>query len=84
MKKLLVLISLAALFFTGCSHSHTNKQDNNGVHTHEDGSVHQNHQEDSTVGQEEFSVLPDTISQKQEDTTTHNHEKNGHVHPHNH
>lgn len=80
MKKQFVLISFAALFLAACS-SNQNKEQNNSdeTHLHEDGSIHQNHED--TVKQEEFTVTADTI-QNQIDSNQHSHD--GHEHPHQH
>ena len=80
MKKKFVFISIAAMFLGACS-GNQNKEHNHSdeAHTHEDGSLHQNH--DDTVIQEEFTVTADTI-QNQIDSIPHSHSE--HEHPHQH
>ena len=69
MKKLFISLSIAAFLFAACS---GNKHDHNdGTHTHDDGSVHQNHQD--TIKQEEFAAPADT-----------SHKHDDHEHPHTH
>jgi ABC-type phosphate/phosphonate transport system substrate-binding protein len=60
MKKLLVAFALSSLALAGCS-NHSEKHDHgSGTHTHEDGTVHEDHG-DSTK-QEEFKVGADSLS----------------------
>lgn len=80
MKKQFVLISIAATLLTACSSNQNKEQINQDeTHLHEDGSIHQNH--DDTVMQEEFTVTADTI-QNQIDSIPHSHSE--HEHPHQH
>ncbi len=76
MKQLLICIA-SIILFAGCpsDKSKEHKHDN-GTHQHDDGSIHQNHEEDTTK-QEEFIVPADTLNKKE-----HNHD--GHDHPHTH
>jgi PBP1b-binding outer membrane lipoprotein LpoB len=86
MKKLFISMSIAAIFFAGCSGNKTEEHNHNdGTHQHDDGSVHQNHEDDTAVKQEEFTAPVDTASQKEEAKHEHTHdEKDEHEHPHKH
>jgi len=86
MKKLLVSIAIAAFLFAGCSGNQNKEQEHTeDIHKHDDGSVHGNHEEDSEIRQEEFTVPADTPSQNDEPGNDHTHEKqNGNEHPHKH
>lgn len=76
MKKNWLIISFAALFVAACASKKNEKND--GTHTHEDGTVHENH-DDTLTRQEEFKATGDTSS-------GHNHEMkhshDDHEHPH--
>ncbi len=84
MKKIFLSITILAFMFAGCSDNQTKEHDHNdGTHIHDDGSVHQNHDEDSTNKQEEFTAPVDTASQKADSIHEHNHDgQDGHKHPH--
>ena len=86
MKNLFITISIAALLFAGCSGNQTKEQEQSkDVHVHEDGTVHQNHEEDTTVMQEEFIAPVDSASQKAEPKHEHTPDtSDGHEHPHKH
>lgn len=86
MKKLIFPIVISAFLIAGCSSNQTKQQKhNNDVHKHGDGSVHQNHEEDTATKQEEFAAHVDTTSQKVEPVKEHTHDgQDGHKHPHNH
>lgn len=69
MKNSIKILAASALFMAGCGndsstnsihHDHGNHME--GTHTHEDGSVHSDHEE-SDVHQEEFNVKSDSLSQ---------------------
>ncbi|HKR05161.1 MAG TPA: hypothetical protein VJY62_11060 [Bacteroidia bacterium] len=82
MKKSFISLSIAAFLFAACSGNQNKEHDHNdGTHTHEDGSVHQNNEED-TAKQEEFTVPADTSSKMDESKKEHSHD--GHEHPHKH
>ncbi len=86
MKKLFISIAIALFLIAGCSGNQTKEQEQSKeVHTHDDGSIHENHEEDSTTKQEEFTVPMDTPSKKEEPKHEHTHDgKDGHEHPHKH
>lgn len=64
MKNTFLSIAIAAIIIAGCNGNHPKESEQkNGVHTHEDGSVHQAHEEDSAILQEEFTVPVDTSIQ---------------------
>ena len=86
MNKSLISISIAIVLLSACSGNQTKKQEHNkDVHIHEDGSVHQNHEEDTAIKQEEFTVPVDTSLQKGVPEKEHTHDgKDEHEHPHNH
>lgn len=86
MKKPIVTIAIAALLFAGCSGNQTKEQESSeDVHVHDDGSVHEDHKEDSTTRQEEFTVPVDTTSQKDEPKHDHTHDgQDEQEHPHKH
>ncbi len=70
MEKLLVSIAIAAFLFAGCSGNQNKEQEHTeDIHKHDDGSVHENHEEDSEIRQEEFTVPADTPSQNDEPGT---------------
>lgn len=84
MKKSIIILSIAALLFAGCSANQT-KENDNATHQHDDGSVHNNHEDESTVKQEEFIAPIDTASLKADSMHEHSHsEHSGHEHPHKH
>lgn len=65
--KLLILFTLAiSLFLSACGnsteHAHDHGDHPDGTHTHEDGTVHSDHDESGSK-QEEFVVQPDSIAQ---------------------
>ena len=82
MKKLFISTAISAFLIAGCSGNQTKEQEHNkDVHTHDDGSVHQNHEEDTTK-QEEFTAPANTPSQKAEPEKEHTHDGKEHSHPH--
>ena len=84
MKKSILILSVAALLFAGCS-GDQKKENDNATHQHDDGSVHQNHKEDNVIKQEEFTAPVDTASLKDERKHEHTHDgQDGHEHPHKH
>jgi putative ABC transport system permease protein len=86
MKNPILLLAIAALLFAGCRDKKSNEHEHDGeaahdhtegVHKHEDGSEHEDHQ-DTEHTQEEFRVGSDSISNK---TEVHDHEgEHGHQH----
>ena len=63
MKKVLLSLAVATFVLASCGkkaddHGHDH---NDGTHQHEDGAVHENHQEDASK-QEEFTVSKDTAT----------------------
>ena len=82
MKKVFFTLSLATFLLSACSDNQNKEQKlNDGTHQHEDGSVHQNHEED-TIKQEEFNAPIDTSISEEVQVKGHTHE--GHEHPHKH
>ncbi len=63
MKTTLFILALVSVLFVGCSgnSSHDHKE---GTHTHEDGTVHEDHDHADSTKQEEFKVGGDTLSTK--------------------
>ena len=86
MKNTFLSIAIAAIIIAGCNGNHPKEpEQNKDVHTHEDGSVHQDHEKDSTIIQEEFNDSVDTSIKKEKAIKDHTHgEKESHDHPHNH
>jgi len=78
MKKNWLILSVAALFMTACASKKDDK--NGGTHTHEDGTVHENH-DDTLNKQEEFKAAADTSSGHDHDKE---HSHDDHEHPHTH
>lgn len=61
MKNLFISMSIAAILFAGCSGNQSKEQEQRkDVHIHDDGSVHENHEEDTAVKQEEFTAPVDS------------------------
>ncbi|MCY7410909.1 MAG: hypothetical protein LH473_11600 [Chitinophagales bacterium] len=84
MIKSIIILSIAAFLFAGCA-GNQKKENDNTTHQHDDGSVHQHHEEDSTVDQEEFTAPVDTASQKADSVHEHSHDEHGvHEQPHKH
>jgi uncharacterized protein YcfL len=82
MKKSLIVISVTALMLSACSGNQRNEHGHShDTHTHDDGTVHQNHDAEEPK-QEEFSVSDDTLSKSNQPETEHTHD--GHEHPHKH
>ncbi len=86
MKNSMIILSIAALLFAGCAGNQTKEHEQNDAsHKHDDGSVHQNHEEESAIKQEEFTVPVDNTSQKADSMHKHTHEQHdGHENPHKH
>ena len=86
MRNIFISMAIAAILLAGCSRNQTKEQEpSKDVHVHEDGTVHQNHEEDTVVTQEEFIVPVDSASQIEEIKHKHTHDQNdGHKHPHKH
>ena len=95
MTKLKFSLAIVSLLFAGCGnnknndHSHDSEGNHittESVHEHEDGSIHEDHQ-DSEHHQEEFKVNSDSSSVKNdssavttEDAHDHSHEGASHQH----
>lgn len=88
MKKTIVSIAIIALLFAACrenkndEHSHDsegNHTNTESVHEHEDGSLHEDHQ-DAEHHQEEFMVNSDSTSVKTENDHGHTHDDVSHKH----
>ncbi len=67
MKNSILVLATATLFIVGCGsgadHAHDEHGNHpEGTHTHEDGTVHEDHEE-SDLKQEEFIVEPDSLNQ---------------------
>ncbi|OJV38816.1 MAG: hypothetical protein BGO33_13380 [Bacteroidia bacterium 43-41] len=74
---LLAILATGLFFLTAC----TGKSAQN-THTHEDGTVHEEHATDQAVPQQEtFKVEADTAVIER-DTTQHSHSHDGHTHSH--
>lgn len=67
MKNLTLALFASLLILSACG---TKKSDTKGTHTHEDGSTHADHEQDTT--QQEFNAA-DTTSHEH-DSTTHQHD----------
>lgn len=61
MKTTLFILALVSVLFVGCSgnSSHDHQE---GTHTHEDGTVHEDHDHADSTKQEEFKVGADSLS----------------------
>lgn len=79
MKKYFIALSILAVLFSACSNNQTN---DNNTHVHDDGSVHENHSQDTLVKQEEFTAPTDSTVINTEPAHEHTHD--GHEHPHTH
>jgi len=87
MKKILFIIAALAILFSSCG---TRTNENTDSHTHDDGTVHADHQNgsDTIPEQEIFEVQndsdqlgKDTLKSADESDHEHSHE-NGHEHQH--
>lgn len=83
MKRSLFIAVFAALTFIACNNKPEEHHEHNadgshpeteGAHTHDDGSVHNDHGTDTTVKQEEFKV--------EQDSATHGHDHSDPNHKH--
>lgn len=85
MTKHILSLAIAALLFAGCGNKKSNEHSHDGdahehtTGTHEDGSVHEDHQ-DAEHHQEEFKVESDSSSVKTEKEHGHSHEDGSHKH----
>ncbi|HSI74646.1 MAG TPA: hypothetical protein VK957_02070 [Lunatimonas sp.] len=87
MTKYLLSLAIAAFLFTGCGnkknseHSHDGDAHGHtsGTHEHEDGSVHDDH-DDAEHHQEEFKVGSDSSTLKTVEEHGHSHEDGSHQH----
>ena len=84
MKKTFISLSIAAILFAGCNSNQSKEhKEQEGIHVHEDGSLHEHHQ-DTTLQQEEFTVSSDTAVLIDK-PHSHSHDSGGtHEHPHQH
>ena len=81
MKNIFMLFTISAILFAGCA-GKSNESNHEETHAHDDGSVHEHHEADSTK-QEEFSVGADTLSHMEQHGHTHDSsEENEHSHQH--
>ncbi|HSO85947.1 MAG TPA: hypothetical protein VLQ91_05305 [Draconibacterium sp.] len=82
MKKLLPIILIFTLLLAGCSGDQS-KENNPAekTHQHEDGSVHESHEEEKQE-QEEFSVSADTLSIQKQTESEHTHDGTDQPHTH--
>lgn len=82
MKKSLAIILLFALVLAACSNNQS-KENNPAekTHQHEDGSVHESHEEEKQE-QEEFSVSADTLSVQKQNESEHTHDGTDQPHTH--
>ena len=88
MKKIFVAIAICGYLFASCGNRSNNN--NQGTHTHEDGSVHGDH--DATPqakpAQETFEVKADSITVKADSLKNQAHDRHEHDHgdgkPHKH
>lgn len=80
MKNSILVLAIASLLVAGCDNKNTedhahdadgNHMENEGTHQHEDGAVHEDHEE---VKQEEFTAPVDSAS-KATDEHGHEHEE---------
>ncbi len=79
MKKVLLTLAVIGLISVACNNKKTDEHGHDhGTHVHEDGSVHENHEEEVTTAQEEFTVSSDSTAT---DAHEHQHE-NGEAHQH--
>lgn len=84
MKNILLLMAFFAILFSACA---TNTSKNADTHTHEDGTVHENHKNSEISPEQElFEVEADTLalendSLQTEQKTEHTH-AGGHKHKH--
>lgn len=77
MKKSFFIVAFAAYAFIACNNGksadHKHNPDGShpaeGTHTHDDGSVHKDHDADTTVKQEQFKVGADSASHSHSDST---------------
>jgi hypothetical protein len=76
MKHALIACIIALSLFASCSGNDSQHDHNNGTHTHDDGTVHKNHDENSTT-QEEFIVTDSTQTHHADSSHSHDH-----THPH--
>ena len=82
MKRILIAISVMIITLFACSEQKSNQEnDCHGTHQHDDGMVHQNHENDS-VKQEEFTVPADTSNGNTEQSKEHTHEGDDRPHKH--
>jgi len=80
MKRSIIILSIAIILFAGCTDK--KEDDHSAIHQHDDGSVHQNHEEKNEIKQEEFIVPVDTALQKVDSMHEHTHDEHGHPHKH--
>jgi hypothetical protein len=59
MKHIFVFLAFTIFAIAGCRNPKNTENSHDATHTHDDGSVHQNH-EDTTHQQQEFKVDADT------------------------
>ncbi|MBK9636937.1 MAG: hypothetical protein IPO63_03650 [Bacteroidetes bacterium] len=82
MKRQFVFILFVAVFLVACSNNQNNENSHQDeTHVHEDGSTHQNHDDNDTAKQEEFDVTQDTTL-NQADSLHHTHDGSEHTHQH--
>jgi hypothetical protein len=82
MKKQFASILFASMFFVACSDNQKKENDHqDGVHVHEDGTNHQDHDVKDTVKQEEFDATQDTTLNPAE-SQHHSHDGSEHTHQH--
>ncbi|AZB17245.1 hypothetical protein EG352_05405 [Chryseobacterium indologenes] len=85
MRKSIIIAAFAALTLTACNNSNKSEENHEhnadgshpkteGTHTHDDGSVHNDHEADTTVKQEQFKV--------EQDSTAHGHDHSDLNHKH--
>jgi ABC-type enterochelin transport system substrate-binding protein len=89
MKKTFISMAVAAILLAGCgnnknnhqSHSSHNHEGTSNAHTHEDGSVHDDHQT-SEAPQETFKIVPNDSSVRTKNEVDHHHNSTGNQHKH--
>lgn len=76
------LIAIALIFADCSNHQNSEQKTAPGMHRHEDGSTHEDHEHHDKPNQIEFTVGQDSIGMKGDSTKNKMHEE--HEHPHQH
>jgi hypothetical protein len=79
MKNSILFIAILTLLFIACNGNKQHSHQEAGTHTHDDGSVHKDH-DANQAKQEEFAVGADTTSHTKDTSKAHSHDGHGHSH----